>query len=388
MHKIYQKAKTENNKMNGKEIKTPERRSRTDTAAMIFCIIAAVAAAYIVFKYLFGLVLPFLLGAGLGALASAVAAKLSKHTRASKKTVSFAVLILLLGSFVGILFFGVRRLLSELGKLAEGIGSGEGPIADFFSEAVDLFGKLGEKIASLFPNIGNGNISETAEQINSFIESLIGDALSAAGSAIPGILSAILKALPDLLLGLIVTVIAAFYFTLDGNRIKSGIRTLLPSSASAMLAHIKKEAAVAAIGYLRSYSLILLITFAEIFFGLSVLGVEYSFLIAAVSAIIDILPVLGVGMVLLPWALYCLITKDIFLGIGLIILYVIIVVVRQFIEPKIIGENLGLHPLLTLAAFYLGYRLFGFAGIILAPIGLVLWKTLKTYSSSAGITRT
>ena len=373
--------------MNGKEIKTPERRSRTQTAATIFCIVAALAAAYIAFKYLFSLILPFLLGAGLGALTSVIAAKLSKHTRASKKTVSFAVLIILLGSSVGILFFGVRRLLSELGKLAEGIGSGEGPIAEFFSEAVDILGKLSEKIASLFPNIGNGDISESAEQINSFIENLIGDALSAAGSAIPGILSAILKSLPDLLLGLVVTIIAAFYFTLDGNRIKSGIRALLPSSATAILAHIKKEAAVAAIGYLRSYSLILLITFAEIFFGLSVLGVEYSFLIAAIAAIVDILPVLGVGIVLLPWALYCLITKDIFLGIGLIILYVIIVVVRQFIEPKIIGENLGLHPLLTLAAFYLGYRLFGFAGIILAPIGLVLWKTLKTYSSTASVTR-
>lgn len=374
--------------MNGKEIKTPERRSWTGAAAKIFCIIAFLAAAYIIFKYLFGLILPFLLGAGLGALASAIAAKLSNHTRASRKTVSFAVLVILMGSSVGILFFGVRRLLSELGKLAEGIGAGEGPISDFFSEAIELFGKLGEKIASLFPNIGNGDISETAAQINAFIENMLGNVLSAAGSAIPGILSAILKALPDLLLGLVVTVIAAFYFTLDGNRIKSGIRALLPDSAKAVLSRIKKEAAVAAIGYLRSYSLILLITFAEIFFGLSVLGVEYSFLIAAISAIVDILPVLGVGIVLLPWALFCLITKDIFLGIGLIILYVIIVVVRQFIEPKIIGENLGLHPLLTLAAFYLGYRLFGFAGIILAPIGLVIWKALKTYSSNADVTRT
>ncbi len=374
--------------MNGKEIKTPERKSWTHSAAMIFCIAAAIAAAYLVFKYLFGLVLPFLLGAGLGALASAIAAKLSKHTRASKKAVSFAVLLLLLGSLVAALFFGVRRLVTELGKLAESIGEGEGPISDLFGEAAALFGTIGEKLASLIPNAGNGNTEKNAEQINAFIEDLLGDALSAAGSAIPGILSAILKALPELLLGLVVTVIAAFYFTLDGDRIKSGIRAILPTPAREMLSHIKKEAAVAAIGYLRSYSLILLITFAEIFFGLSVLGVEYSFLIAAVSAIVDILPVLGVGIVLLPWALFCLITKNIFLGVGLIILYIIIVVVRQFIEPKIVGEHLGLHPLLTLAAFYLGYRLFGFTGIILAPLALVLWRTLKTYSTNIEVTRT
>ena len=134
------------------------------------------------------------------------------------------------------------------------------------------------------------------------------------------------------------------------------------------------------IGYLRSYSIIMLITFAEIFFGLSVLGIEYSFLIAAVSAVIDILPVLGVGIILLPWAIFCLIGRNLFRGIGLIILYVIIVIVRQFIEPKIVGESLGVHPLLALSSFYIGYRLFGFAGIIIAPILLVLWRTIKEYS--------
>jgi len=134
------------------------------------------------------------------------------------------------------------------------------------------------------------------------------------------------------------------------------------------------------IGYLRSYSIIMLITFAEIFFGLSVLGIEYSFLIAAVSAVIDILPVLGVGIILLPWAIFCLIGRNLFRGIGLIILYVIIVIVRQFIEPKIVGESLGVHPLLALSSFYIGYRLFGFAGIIIAPILLVLWRAIKEYS--------
>ena len=205
------------------------------------------------------------------------------------------------------------------------------------------------------------------------------------GSAVPGLLTSLLGSLPDILLGAVAAVIVAFYFTLDSARIKSGIMGILPAPAERFLSHIKKEAAVAAIGYLRSYSLILLITFAEIFFGLSVLGVEYSFIIAAISAVVDILPILGVGIVLIPWALFCLMTRNLFLGIGLIILYVIIVIVRQFIEPKIVGESLGLHPLLTLAAFYLGYRLFGFAGILIAPLTLVIWRGVKAYSSGAEI---
>lgn len=371
--------------MEPKEVKTPMRKSLTNTAATLFCILAAAAAGYIIFKYLFALTLPFLLGAGLGALASALASRLTKYTGASKKTVSFAVLSFLLASFVTLLFFGIRRLLNELGKLAEGISSGEGTAGEFLRNALDILGKLGERLVLLLPDNGSGNIAEKTEAINAFIEKVAGDTLSSIGSAIPGILSAILKALPELLLGLVVAVITAFYFTLDGERIRTGIRSVLPESAKRLLSHIKKEAAVAAIGYLRSYSLILLITFAEVFFGLSVLGVEYSLLIAAITAIVDILPVLGVGIVLLPWALFALVTKDIFLGVGLLLLYVITVVVRQFIEPRIVGENLGLHPLLTLAAFYLGYRLFGFAGILLAPLSIVAWRAVRTYSKNAAV---
>ena len=362
------------------------RKSLTNTAATLFCILAAAAAGYILFKYLFALTLPFILGAGLGALASGLAVRLSKYTGASKKTVSFAVLIFLLASFVTLLFFGIRRLLGELGRLAEGISSGEGTAGEFLRNALDILERLGKKLASLLPDTGSGSIDEKSETINAFIEKIAGDTLSAMGSAIPGILSAILKALPELLIGLVVTVIAAFYFTLDGERIRKGIRSVLPESAKKMLSHIKKEAAVAAIGYLRSYSLILLITFAEIFFGLSVLGVEYSLLIAAVTAIVDILPVLGVGIVLLPWALFALVTKDIFLGVGLLLLYVITIVVRQFIEPRIVGENLGIHPLLTLASFYLGYRIFGFIGILLAPILLILQRAFKSRSEEDEIT--
>ena len=371
--------------MEPKEVKAHARKSLTNTAATLFCILAAAAGAYVIFKYIFAITLPFLLGAGIGALASALAAKLAKYTAAGKKTVSLAALLFLLSSFVTLLFFGIRRLLNELGKLAEGISSGEGTAGEFLRNALDILGRLGEWIASRLPNTDTEDMTDKAEAINDFIESIAGNLLSSIGSAIPGILSTILKALPELLLGLVVTVIAAFYFTLDGERIKNGIRSILPESAKAMLSHIKKEAAVAAIGYLRSYSLILLITFAEIFFGLSVLGVEYSLLLAAITAVVDILPVLGVGIVLLPWALSALVTKDIFLGAGLLILYVITVAVRQFIEPRIVGENLGLHPLLTLAAFYLGYRLFGFAGILVAPLALVGWRTLRTYSKNAAV---
>ncbi len=344
-------------------------------ASKIFCMLAAALAAYILFKYVFVLTLPFLLGAALGGISSATARKLSKYTKASMRAVSFAVLLLILASFIAVIFFSGKRLITELGKLAESIASGDGRIAELFGEISDTVSKIANKIAELFGSQTGG------EKMSEFLEGILGSILSSLASSLPGFLTGLVTSIPDLLLGLIVTVIASFYFALDGGKLRIGINSILPAPVGRMLGHIKKEAAVAAVGYLRSYSLILLITFAEIFFGLSVLGVEYSFLIAAVTAVVDILPILGVGIVLLPWALFCLITRDLFLGIGLIILYVITVIVRQYIEPKIVGESLGLHPLLALAAFYLGYRLFGFAGIIIAPLLLIIWRAVKAYTN-------
>lgn len=354
----------------------------THAASVIFCVISALFAVYVAFRYVLTLLLPILIGAGIGVSASALASKLSRHTRASKKTVSFAVLTTLLGSSVALLFFMIRRLTDELGKLAQSISSGQGGISEFFKTALEFTEKLGQSLSSIMP-VGS---DDPSDKINALVEKLFGNILSELGSAVPGVLSAILRALPEILLGVIVAIIVAFYFTLDSDRIISGIRALLPQRVRDTLSRIKKEAAFAAVGYIRSYSLIMLITFAEMFFGLSVLGVEYSFLIAAISAAVDILPVFGVGIVLLPWAIYSLMTRDLFLVIGLIILYVITVVVRQFIEPKIIGDHLGIHPLLTLASFYLAYRLFGFAGILLAPIILIVWRALRTSSDKEEIT--
>ena len=141
-------------------------------ASMIFCVIAALAAAYVAFKYLFALLLPLLLGAGIGILSSALAAKLEKHTQASKKTVSFAVLLFLLAVFIAILFLTVKRLISELGNLADGIGENGGVISDFFDKASKLISDMSNKIASFFPNRGEAENNKTAEKINDYISTL------------------------------------------------------------------------------------------------------------------------------------------------------------------------------------------------------------------------
>jgi predicted PurR-regulated permease PerM len=120
--------------------------------------------------------------------------------------------------------------------------------------------------------------------------------------------------------------------------------------------------------YGRSYVLILGITFAELTLGLLILGVKRFVLIALLIAILDIFPVLGTGTVLIPWAVIALIQGSIGRGIGLLVLYAVITVIRQVIEPRIVGKHVGLHPLITLICMFVGTSLFGWIGLFGLPI--------------------
>ena len=109
------------------------------------------------------------------------------------------------------------------------------------------------------------------------------------------------------------------------------------------------------------------LTFAELFVAFSLMGVSYAFLTAAAVARVDLLPILGVGTVLLPWSAISFLLGDPRLGIGLLLTYAVVSLVRQFVEPRLIGKELGIPPLLSIITMYVGFRLFGFIGLISAP---------------------
>ena len=119
--------------------------------------------------------------------------------------------------------------------------------------------------------------------------------------------------------------------------------------------------------WVRAYFILFLITFAALLIGFMILRVDYALLMALVGALVDILPVVGVGLIFVPWGIFSLIGGNTFLGAGLFILYGAISLLRQLVEPHIVGGSIGVHPLLTLVAMYVGFRLFGIAGMIILP---------------------
>jgi sporulation integral membrane protein YtvI len=140
--------------------------------------------------------------------------------------------------------------------------------------------------------------------------------------------------------------------------------------------------------YLRAYLLIMLITFAELTLGFFCAGIKNFALMALFVAIFDILPILGSSMITLPWSIFLLITGDYRRGIVMFIVYLVVVIVRQFIEPKIVGEHVGLHPLITLICAYLGFSFFGFYGMIIAPLCLYVLRLIFNNTSGKKLTDT
>lgn len=182
------------------------------------------------------------------------------------------------------------------------------------------------------------------------------------------LLTNITTSLPFILITFIFTVLATIFSNIDFPNIKDFLFDIMPTKFSILARNIKVSFKETIGKYLIAYFKIMSITFIELSIGLTILKIPNSIFIAFLIAIFDILPVLGTGGIMVPWILISFILGNIQLGVGLLILYGIVTVVRQLIEPKIIGDQLGLNPLVALISIYLGFIWFGVTGMLLIPI--------------------
>lgn len=339
-------------------------------AAILICILAGGGVVYLLFRYILPLLLPFLLAFAVSWMIRPLANKLAPKTRISRSVCSVLLLLLVFGLGGWGLWAGSVRLLSELGDFVEGLLS-DGKIFD----AMDSLMLWAEGIGARF-----GLLSEqkegSAQAFYDGVMQMVSNLLSTLASRLPNLAASLFSALPSVLFFLIVSVVACFYFCTDEGSLTRGLGTLLPRSWQQKLPHIKKNLRDVVRKYLKAYGILLILTFALLLAGFWILRVEYAFLLAILIALADLLPVIGVGTILIPWGIITLLQKNFYLGFGLLILYLAISLVRQVAEPKVLGKSLGLHPLLTLFATYVGFVLFGLLGMILAPIVALVAKRL------------
>ena len=182
---------------------------------------------------------------------------------------------------------------------------------------------------------------------------------------------------PGFLIQLIFTVISSFFFTLDYETVVAFILRQFQPETQAMVVEVVSSAKIVTWKILRVYALLMTITFLELYAGFTILRIPMAAPTAFLVAVVDILPVLGTGTVLIPWGLLMLILGDTSLGVGILVLYLIITVVRQSLEPKIIGSQVGLHPIITLLCIFAGAQLIGVVGIFAFPVMATIIKKMN-----------
>lgn len=321
---------------------------------------------YIIIKYLLPLLMPFIIGLVIAVIFRRLIDYIEKKTRIKRSFVSIIILII---------FYGVLVLILSI------IG------AKVFTFLKDVFGQLPDLyIYTIEPALEEitYNFMEQFPDLKPYIEEFIlniSDTLFAfiknASSTVISTITGLAGKLPSLLIKLIFTIVSSFFFTIDYYKISDFVIRQFKGERRKMVLRLKDNGIGTIAKFIRAYSAIISITFLELSIGFWILRIPNPFLFGAMIAIIDVLPILGTGAVLLPWAVIALILGNTKIGIGMFVLYIIITAVRQTIEPKIVGQQIGLHPIITLILMYVGAQLMGVLGLLLLPVIATIIKTLN-----------
>ena len=346
---------------------------------------------YLFFRYAFGVCFPFIIAIFIAVLLQKPVNAIMKKTKGKGRgivsallavfcfvivgSVAVALLLKLFNEFKGFISYLLMRMENadlfisqvqgwintKLTVIPENIRTG---LSEYVSETLGNFLGTAEQSAEL--------TVQTKQSIDwSWLASPIGAVWGTA------------KQIPMVAVGILVAIVSCCFMTADYATVKKLVVRIAGEKNSVKLIAAKRIL-FSTLGKLaKAYLLLILITFTEMMLGLGLLKITglydggYIFIISLITAIVDILPVLGTGTILIPWGIWSLLTGKIGFGIGIIVLYVIITVIRQTIEPKLVASQLGLPAFVTIIAMYLGTQLFGFIGLFLLPVSIMLIKVLN-----------
>lgn len=334
--------------------------------ALIICMVL------IACKYILPILLPFIISFFMASILVIPARKLAGKNKNNKIIRLCAIIVGILffvALFWGVAFLGVSLVdwfLGFLEFIPKFYQEEILPLLNYlYLEITELMSfadpELTEKITGVFQNfIGN---------IGNYISTFSMNAIRKISGGIAGI--------PGLIIKLILMIISCFFFLLDYDKIMGFFAGLVPKGKEGAFKTIQWYVKNTLLVYIRSYTLLFLMTYIELTIGFLILRIPYAPIIGLMVAVFDILPVLGTGGILLPWTVALLVMKNFPMGIGMFVLYLIITVIRNTMEPKLVGKQIGLHPLATMISLYVGLKVIGFWGMLIFPTTLAVLSSMK-----------
>lgn len=342
----------------------------------LLLVIGIIVGSLLLIYYLSKITYPFIIGLAIAFLMNPFVNFLQKKGRLPRALAVLFALILVFAFFAGIITLLVAEIVSGADYLAKVVPDQLDTLISYIerliaSQIIPVY----DQLTSLFNSLGTGQqdtIMKNIQNVGSTIGTNIGDFIQHFFGFIPTIISWF----PNAATVIIFSLMATFFISKDWDRLRAKAGRILPNRAKTSSQKVMVDLQKALFGFIKAQLTLISITTVIILIGLLILRINYAITIALVTGLVDILPYLGTGLIFVPWIIYEIITGDINVAIGLGVLYVVVLVQRQIMEPKVLSSSIGMDPLATLIALFVGFKLIGFLGLIVGPVTLVILTTL------------
>lgn len=326
--------------------------------------LAELAVVCILLPKLLMFFLPFVIGWVIAIIANPLVRWLERHLKIVRRHSSMAIVILVLAGIIGLLYVLVSRLVHET--------------FSFVQELPDLYTMMILEIRGLFAHFdrlfqivpkdvqqaAQEFVGDVGQMISSLAQNIAAPTVEAAGS--------VAKAIPGALVYTVVTILSSYFFIADQDNIWKMWKKYLPEQVNRYLTYLRRDAKQLIGGYFLAQFKIMFVVAGMLLAGFWILGIEHAVLLSCAIAVLDFLPMFGTGTALIPWAIFQVLEGNYAMAAGMILLYVLTQVVRQMIQPKIVGDSMGLPPFFTLFLLFIGFKVHGLSGMILAvPFGML-----------------
>lgn len=345
----------------------------------IIALLLSILAVYLGFKLAI-FFMPFLIAFIISLILEPVIRFIMKKTKLKRKTSSIIVFIIALAIIIGLLVWGIASLVSEASNMLTNL-----------NQYVDIGYEMVENIIS---NIDFSRI-QIPENVMSAIQSSAMEFLGTITNWAKGFLTGVINfitSIPTIGIYVVITFLALYFICVDKVYMLDQLEHHLPETWVKKIGVHLKGLIKSLGGYLKAEVILVLISFVISLIGLYIFhflgwNVEFPLIAALLIGFVDALPIFGSGTVMIPWAIFTACTGDLTLAIAIFILWIIMSVVRQFIEPRIVSGQIGIHPIFTLIAMYTGFKFMGVIGLLLGPIILIILKNIYGTLIDKGIVK-
>lgn len=322
--------------------------------------------------------MPFLIAFIISLMMEPLIRKLMKTFKITRKISSIIVFLLVFGTIFALFIWGIVTLVSEATNLLSGFNMYYEKISTQLQDLINRFNFEKLNISSQITQIAQDTSTNMLQKISVYLQEFLGNIIQ------------FFTSLPTIAIYFAVTILALYFICTDKIYMIDEMEHHLPEKWVKEITIKLKQITKTLGGYLKAQLILILISFVISLIGLYImsfagLNVGFPLLIALGIGFVDALPILGSGTVMIPWAIISGLNGELSLGISIIVLLIIMTVVRQFVEPKVVSGKIGIHPIFTIIAMYTGFKLIGVLGMFVGPILLIIFKTIFSDFIDSGI---